>query len=286
MLLALSSGIKVKRGLVLAIEFAGMLIDTHTHLLNEAFDGEREAVLQRAREAGVTRMVDVGITVEGSQRSVEAAARYPEVYAAVGVHPYNGDTVDEAAIGVLRGLAAQPRVVALGETGIDLFNVYSSVEGQVRSLRGHLELAVETGLPVILHLRASKNPEQVPDAYLQCLEELEPYRGRVRGISHCFSAGPDIAERFCDLGFYISFAGNVTYRSAELLREAAKATPKDRILVETDAPYLAPQGQRGKRNEPAFCRLTAEQLAESLGLDFSTFARQVTENAERIFGLS
>lgn len=263
-----------------------MLFDTHAHVSDEKFDDDRDAMLARAKEAGLVGVVDVGISVETSERAVATARAHEGVYAAVGVHPYDGQHVDEAAIRALDALCDDPNVVAIGETGFDFFRMRSPRDGQERGFRLQLDLAAKRGLPVILHLRSSDHGgEGASDAYEACLDVLSEYEGRVTPLAHCFSATPEIARRFVALGGYVSFAGNATYPKAEVLRDSARVVPLDRLLVETDCPYLAPQPRRGKRNEPAFVRFTAEGLAKALGVGAGDLARATCENAKRLFGL-
>jgi TatD DNase family protein len=251
------------------------LFDTHCHLQDAAFDGDRDDTLARALEA-LEGIVVVGDDLETSRRAVDLTR--PRVYAAVGIHPYHADAVTPEALNRLRALAANPAVVAIGEAGMD-YSRYSSVPGDVqeRAFRAQLELAGECGLPVVVHNR---------DAHDDVSRVLDEMHGVPRGgIMHCFAGGAAFAERCVGWGFHVSFAGNVTYPKAHDLREAARAVPADRLLVETDAPYLAPQPRRGKRNEPAHVRFTAECIAGERGLPLDDLAAQTTRNARRLFGL-
>jgi TatD DNase family protein len=265
-----------------------MLIDTHSHISDRAFDADRAAVLARAAEAGVTAMVDVGIDLESSRRALACAEAHPQVHAAVGVHPHEGDGVDAATIDALRALArGSRRVVAVGETGLDFYRNRSTREGQVHSLRLHMALARELSLPLILHLRSSANAGPgATDAYETMIALLREEGAGLRGVSHCFSGTVALGEAFVALGFDVSFAGNATYPAAQVLRDAARALPLERIVVETDCPYLAPQGRRGKRNEPALVRETAEALAKARGMPLADFAAATTANARRLFGIA
>lgn len=264
-----------------------MLIDTHAHVSDAAFNKDRAEVLTRARAAGVEVMVDVGIDVATSRRALAFANQHEGVYASVGIHPHEGDSVDEAAIAELRDLArGNAKVVAIGETGLDFYRNRSSREGQDRGLRLQLDLARELDLPVILHLRSSANAgEGANDAYEAALAVLRESARGMTGVSHCFSGTPAHAKALVDLGFYVSFAGNATYPNAGVLREAAQVVPLDRIVVETDCPYLTPQRNRGQRNEPAYVAQTAEALAQARGMKTGEFAEAVTRNARRLFRL-
>jgi TatD DNase family protein len=269
-----------------------MLFDTHAHLHDEQFDGDRDAALERASQAGVEAIVNVGTDLETSRRAIALAAarggRGPRLFAAVGFHPYDGDKVDAAAVGALRELAAAPAVVAFGETGFDFFRMRSSREGQERALRAHLDLACECGKTVILHLRSSRNAgPEAADAYDAALRVLDDYAGAgLRLVAHCFSGTPAHARALAARGYHVSFAGNATYPGAGSLREAARAVPLDRLVIETDCPYLAPQARRGKRNEPAFIRMTAETIARERGLSLEELAAAVGANARRLFGIT
>jgi TatD DNase family protein len=264
-----------------------MLIDTHSHVSDPAFNADRAAVLARARDAGVGTMIDIGTDITTSRRAVKLASEQENVFAAVGVHPHEGDAVDEKAVAALRELArSSPKVVAIGETGLDFYRNRSSREGQTRAIRLHFALARELGLPLVLHLRSSANAGAgASDAYESAIALLREEPPGLTGVSHCFSGTPELAKALVDLGFYISFAGNVTYPNAPVLRDAARATPLDRIVVETDCPYLTPQRHRGTRNEPAYVRFTAEEVAKARGLTVDEVERATAENARRLFRL-
>lgn len=252
------------------------LFDTHCHLQDAAFDEDRDDTLARALE-GLEGVVIVGDDVETSRRAVGLTRG--RVYAAVGIHPYHADAVTPEALDELRALAANPAVVAIGETGID-YSRYSTVPGEVqeRAFRAQLELAGECGLPVVVHNRDAH------DHVARVLDEMHAVpRG---GIMHCFAGGAAFSERCVGWGFHVSFAGNVTYPKAHDLREAARAVPAGQLLVETDAPYLAPQPRRGKRNEPAHVRFTAACIAEERGMTLDDLAAQTTANARRLFALA
>ncbi len=269
-----------------------MLFDTHAHVHDEAFNRDRADVLARAREAGVDEICDIGIDLASSRKAVALAALSaasgggPRIYAAVGIHPHGADRAGEEALAEVRRLAESPGVVAIGETGLDFYRNRSSREGQERTLRAHLDLARALGLAVVLHLRSSATAgDGAEDAYRACLRVLDDYGGAVRGVSHCFSGTPELALALVERGLHISFAGNVSYPGAEVLRDAARAVPLDRIVVETDCPYLAPQARRGARNEPAFVRHTAEEIARARGIALEEVVAATTRNARALFGL-
>ncbi len=251
-----------------------MLIDTHCHLHFPQFDRDRQEVIARAEAQGVVRMVEVGVDLASSEEVVALAERYPQIYAAVGVHPHEASGWDEATLKGLRRLAAHPKVVALGEMGLDYYRHRSSREEQKEALRRQLALAQDLGKPVIIHDR---------EAHQDLLEILEGWKG-LRGVFHCFSGGPSMAKRCGEMGFHIAVAGPVTYPNAKRLIEVARETPLERLLLETDSPFLSPH--RGQRNEPANVRLVAQRVAQIKGLPWEEVARSTTENARRLFGIA
>jgi TatD DNase family protein len=251
------------------------LFDTHAHLHFPGFDDDREAVLARARDAGVRRMVTIGTDAETTRAALALAEREPDVWATAGVHPHDAADSDEAALAEVERLAAERRVVAIGEIGLDFFRNLSPHETQERVLRRFVALARRLGKPVVVHCR---------DAHIETLAILAEERvAEVGGIMHCFSGDVEIARRCLDLGLLISLAGPVTYPNARALPEVARFVPGDRLVIETDCPFLPPQGYRGKRNEPAYLILTAARVAELRGEPVDTLARRTTENARRLF---
>lgn len=254
------------------------LVDTHCHLDLPEFDEDRDQVVAAAREAGVIAMITVGIDLASSRRAVALAQRYPGVYAAVGIHPLSAEeAANRQVLAELQQLAAHPRVVAIGETGLDYYRSRATERMQRRALQAMLELAAAMDLPVILHNR---------DATGDLWDELvRPEAPRVRGVLHCFSADADWAVRFVQQGFYIGLDGPVTFKNGERAREVARAVPGHRLLVETDAPYLAPHPHRGRRNQPAWVRLVAERIAAERGCSLAQLAAETTANAVRLFRL-
>jgi TatD DNase family protein len=242
------------------------VIDTHAHLGDDAAE-----VLARAREAGVARVVDVATTVDGARASLALAETQDGVYACLGIHPH--ETGAPADLDQLRELLRHPRAVAVGETGLDYFRDYAPHDAQQRLFEAQLALARDVGKPVVIHTRAA-------DA--DTLARLTEHDGQV--VLHCFSSLP-LLEPALERGWYVSFAGNVTYKNAYDLRTAARRVPTDRLLAETDSPYLAPQPVRGRRNEPAFVRYTLDALAAARGVESGELERQIDENATRVFGL-
>ncbi len=253
------------------------LFDTHAHLHFPEFAGDLDAVLERARAAGVRRLLTIGTDVETSRAAVALVAREPGVWASVGVHPHDAGDADAPALAEIEKLAAEPRVVAIGETGLDFFRNLSPRDAQERVFRWQLGLARRVGKPVIVHCR---------DAHEETLTTLaEAQVGETGGVMHCFSGDAVIARRCLDLGLLISLAGPVTYPKARALPDVAKLVPSDRLVIETDCPFLPPQPYRGKRNEPAYLAITAARVAELRGQPLPSLAARTSENATKLFGL-
>lgn len=258
---------------------AHKLFDTHAHLDDEQFTADRPAVIARAAAAGVTTILAVGTTADSSVQSAGLAAEYPGVFAAVGIQPnHAGQALPDDWDRIVR-LAAAHKVVALGETGLDRYWDHTPFDVQQDYFDRHLRLSQQTQLPFIVHLR------DCDEDMRQMLREART-RGPIRGVMHSFTGGVTLAAECVELGLYISFAGMVTYKKSAALREIAAGIPADRILVETDSPYLSPEPKRGQRpNEPALLVHTAECLAAARNESFDSFAAQTTENARRLFGI-
>ena len=281
-----------------------VLVDTHTHVHFPDFQGDFDQVLDRAQKAGVRFLVNVGTGLESSQKSIELAERFDFVYATVGVHPHDVESATPEDLRRLAGLAKHKKVVAIGEVGLDFYspplnkpadppfylvekaNLPSSVadrnfstrETQEKLLIQFFEMAKMTNRALGLHIR---------EAFGEMIALLKThFTPPIRAVSHCFSGTPEIMQKLVELGLYISFAGPITYKKNDTLREAAKRCPEDRILVETDAPFLAPQAWRGKRNEPAYLSETARTIAELRGVSLDRFSEMTLRNAERLFGVS
>ena len=253
-----------------------ILIDSHAHIYYRDYSGDFDEMLLRAAEAGVGAMIVVGTDIESSRQSVELAEKYPQLYAAVGIHPHDAGRVTEACYDVIRELAlSSPKVVAIGEIGLDFYRDRSPRDEQDRVFRAFLRMAIELEKPVIIHDRDAH--EQV----LTCLRE----EGAQRGVLHCFSGDNDMAVEAIGMGFYISIPGTITYPSNDALRDVVRATTMDRMLVETDCPYLSPVPYRGKRNEPAYVRLAAERVADVKGLTLADVSRITTKNVRDLFGI-
>jgi TatD DNase family protein len=247
------------------------VIDTHAHL--DALDDDAGDVVARAREAGVTRILTVGTDVAGCRRALELADRHEEVYAILGIHPHDAANATEADVAEVRDLLAHPKAVGAGEMGLDWFRDYAPREKQLSLFAVMLDVAAATGKPAVIHTRAA-------DADTRAA--LEGFDGRV--VLHCFSS-PHLLEPALERGWYVSFAGNASFPKAVDLRLAAREVPADRILAETDAPYLAPQPKRGRRNEPAYVMYTLEALAQARNEDPRELERQIDRNASECFGL-
>jgi len=252
-----------------------MFIDTHCHLDLEDFDTDRDTVIDRARESGVDCIVNIGISLESSRRSVELSRKYEFVYASVGIHPHDSDKVNPEAIDSLKELASDKKVIAVGETGLDYYRDLSPRDKQKQTFIRFINLAKELDLPLVIHDR---------DAHADVLNILSDNTAApVKGVMHCFSGDSEFVKQCLDLGLYISFTGNLTFSSASKLRETAKAVPLERLLLETDAPYLAPQKLRGKRNEPAYIRFLAEELAGIHDTSVEKIAGVTSTNAKKLF---
>jgi len=251
------------------------LFDTHAHLHFPDFTSDLPDVLARARAAGVSRMVTIGTDVATSQAAIAIASREADVWAAVGIHPHDAGDADEAAFAEIATLARQSRVVAVGEIGLDFFRNLSPRDAQERVFRRLLALGRDVGKPVLIHCR---------DAHEDVLRILaEEHVGEIGGIMHCFSGDVAIARRCLDLGLLISLAGPVTYPNARALPDVARLVPVDRLVIETDCPFLPPQGYRGKRNEPSYLALTATRVAELRGEPLEALAARLSDNARRLF---
>ncbi|MGA7379739.1 MAG: TatD family hydrolase [Terriglobales bacterium] len=260
------------------------LVDSHAHLDGEQFQADREQVIARARDAGVETIVAIG-NGDGPGNldcGIKLAEQYEFIYATVGIHPHEARLATDAAFGELEQLAKRPKVIAWGEIGLDYFYDHSPREVQRQVFVKQMELASAVKLPIVIHCRPSQGRD---DAWQECLGLISQHWAGtgMGGVLHCFTGTWPHAKRALDLGFMVSFAGNVTFPKAQQIRDAAKEVPLDRMLIETDCPYLAPVPHRGKRNEPAFVRETARQLGELRGLSTEEMAAQTAKNFYRFF---
>lgn len=259
-----------------------ILVDSHCHIDGEAFDADRDQVVARANAAGVAAMLNVGTGDPHSddfRKAVAVAERYDNVFASVGVHPHDAKLYDDTAEAHLIDLAKSKKVIAWGEIGLDYYYDHSPREVQREVFRRQIRTAKELNLLIIVHSRDA-NEDTVQILSEENYEKTESGKRKVEnvGIMHCFGGTPEMAEALMSLGFLISFSGNVTFKKAENLRDAARVVPLDRLLVETDCPFLTPEPNRGKRNEPAFVAHTAKFLADLYGVEFETLAAQTTNN--------
>jgi TatD DNase family protein len=254
-----------------------MLVDSHCHLDFPDFASELDAVVARAGAAGLARMVTISTRVRRFANVLSIAERYPQVYCSVGTHPHHAHEEFDITADDLFAKAQYPKVVAIGEAGLDYHYDSSARDAQERGFRTHIAAARASGLPLVIHSRDA-------DADTARILEEESGKGSFPAVLHCFTGGPDLARRAVALGHYVSFSGILTFKNSSALRAIAAELPADRVLVETDAPYLAPNPLRGRRNEPAFVVETAKVLATTRGVSFDEIARQTSENFFRLFG--
>ena len=254
------------------------MIDSHSHLDFSQFDADREAVIARAREAGLVAIVNAGASLESSRASVALADQVDFVYATVGIHPHDAKTANRAALAELRALAQHPKVVAVGEIGLDYYRDLSPRPVQRRAFADQLALAAELELPVVIHSRSGNQDCRAHDDVLDILHDWNGI-----GVMHSYAAGPERLEDVLEMGFYISISGPVTFKNAGRLREVAAKVPLDRLLIETDCPYLTPEPHRGKRNEPSYVRYVAQTIARIRNVTPKKIGLATTDNARRLF---
>ena len=252
-----------------------MLIDSHAHLDMRDFDKDRNDVIQRAHDCGIEHIITVGIDVESCRSAVRLAGEFEAVYATVGIHPHNVKGIDETSYDLLRAFARHKKVCALGEIGLDFFRNISPQDVQKKRFRELISLARELKLPVVVHDRDAH------DETLAILKEEKAFE--VGGVLHCFSGDYGMAAQCFDMGFYISIPGTITFRNAHTLQEVVRRSPLERMLIETDAPFLTPVPFRGKRNEPSYVRFVADSIAQIQGIDVKEVVRVTTRNARSLF---
>jgi TatD DNase family protein len=253
-----------------------MVIDSHAHLEMGDFDRDREEVLRRALEAGLTHIITVGTDLESSLKAIELAEKYDFIFPTVGCHPHNAKDLDSRLLETLVSLASKHKVVAWGEIGLDFFHRHSPPHKQMEAFEQQLNVAARLGLPVVIHSRESDR--QVYDI----LKKRSENHG---GVIHCFSGTYDLAMAFVEMGYLISIPGTVTYKNAAVTQEVAKKVPLESLIIETDAPFLAPVPFRGKRNEPAYVIHTANRIAELRQISLEELAHHASENTKRLFRL-
>jgi TatD DNase family protein len=264
-----------------------MFVDSHAHLDGKQFDSDRDAVIARAREAGVRTMVAIG-NGDGPptlDAGIQLAEKYAFMYATIGIHPHEAKLADDTAYQTMEKLARHPKVIAWGEIGLDYHYDHSPRETQKQVFARQMELAAAAKLPIVIHCRPSDGSDNAWEDCLGMIQDQWAPRG-IGGILHCFTGKAAQAERALDMGFMISFAGNLTFPKAQQIRDAAIEVPLDRMLIETDAPYLAPVPHRGKRNEPAFVKETARRLGELRGLSAEAIGDQTSSNFYNFFKLA
>ena len=254
-----------------------LLVDTHLHLDMKPFDQDREQVLERALECGIAYMISIGIDMTSSIKALQLAQQYDAVYSTIGYHPHNASDMDAQTLRELSRLVSEPKIVAWGEIGLDFFRRHSPPEIQRKVFKQQLEMALDCDLPVIIHVR---------DAHEEMLDILiKTGKKRHKGVIHCFSGDYALAMILIGMGYYISIPGTVTYKNAFQIQEVATMIPLENLLLETDAPYLAPVPKRGKRNEPSFVTYTANMVAQLRDITVQELCRQTTDNAKTLFNL-
>ncbi|RPI75722.1 MAG: TatD family deoxyribonuclease [Desulfobacteraceae bacterium] len=254
-----------------------MLIDSHAHLDMRDYDQDREEVIARALQGGLSHIISIGIDFDSSVAALKLAKKHARIFSTVGFHPHDAKHANPGKLQELSRLSAEPKVVAWGEIGLDFFHRHSEPQTQLEIFERQLDLALDCDKPVIIHSR---------DAHEEVFAVIKKHKKpNLRGVIHCFSGDYTMAMRFIDLGFYISFPGVVTFPKATQARDAAARLPLEKLLVETDAPFLAPIPFRGKRNEPLYVTHTAQKIAELRGISYEDFCRQTAENTKSIFNL-
>lgn len=255
-----------------------MIIDTHCHLDFDQFNSDRTAVIERAKKAGVAGFVNVGSSLEGSKKSTELASEHDDIFASVGVHPYHADEVKEEVFTEIAELAKNKKVIAIGEVGLDYFKSPSPPDKQKELFVKFIELSEKLELPLIIHNR---------DAHRDTLDVLKKTRSLpIRGVMHCFSGNKKLLKDVLGMGLLVSFTCNLTFKNAKNLREIAKCVPPEKLLLETDAPFLAPEAHRGKRNEPAYITELRDILSGLLKMSKNDVERITTDNAKKLFGIN
>jgi len=260
-----------------------LLVDTHAHLDMSVFDKDRAETITRALDVGVGNIITVGTDLESSKKAVVLSENHPGIYAAVGVHPQDVTAIDKADIAKLGKIAKHPGVVAIGETGLDFYRDYSPRITQIQVLEWQLALSAELELPIVIHCRQSE--EVMLDMLHSCISDYGDTSRQYRGVIHCFSSNGNTAKEFLDMGFYLSLGAYVGYPSSASTHDIIRNIPKDRLLVETDCPFLPPQSHRGKRNETSYLPFTVKALATIREESYDEIARVTTQNAQRLFRL-
>ena len=251
-----------------------MLIDSHAHIQLSQFNHDRDAMLKRARDASVSRILVIGFDMETSLGAVELAEEHTHIYATVGMHPHDAKDLTLDTLKTFRELAVHPKVIALGEMGLDYYRNLSPRPVQKKAFEKQLDLAEEMQMPIVIHNR---------DAYMDILPILEARQGKIQGVLHCFTGDVELMHRSLAIGFHIGIGGIVTYPNAKDVQAVAQEVPADKLLIETDCPWLTPQFRRGKRNESAYVRAVAEKIAELRGTSVETIGGTTTRNFQKLF---
>lgn len=254
-----------------------MLIDSHAHLDDERFDQDRDMIIRNLKSNGIELVVNVGADLKTSKSTVELAKKYENIYAAVGVHPHSATQLDDEALETLREYASGEKVLAIGEIGLDFYYDNSPRDVQRSAFKSQIELAKQLGLPIIIH---SREADQETFDTVKAAQD-----GKLKVLLHCYSGSAELAEEYLKLGCYISLAGPVTFKNARVPKEVAEVVPLDRLLVETDSPYLTPEPYRGKRNEPMFVKYVAQQIADLKGISMEELSKATRENTKEFFGI-
>lgn len=254
-----------------------MLIDSHAHLDDERFDRDRDELIKSLGKNGISTVINIGADLPSSIKSVKLSEQYDNIYAAVGVHPHSASEMDEGTIEVLKAFSSREKVVAIGEIGLDYYYDNSPRDVQRIWFRRQMKLAKEVNLPIVVHSREANQ-----ETFDMIKAESD---GKLTGVIHCYSGSVELMKEYIKLGYYISLGGPVTFKNAKTPKEVAKVVPIDRLLVETDSPYLTPEPHRGKRNEPLYVRHVAAMIAELRGMTIEELARATSENTKRLFNL-
>jgi len=255
-----------------------MLIDSHAHLDMKQFDSDRDQVIDRALSADVRHIITVGIDIINSRNAVKLTTRYPSIFATIGIHPHNADNVNKNDLEQITLMAQHDKIIAIGEIGLDFFRNRSTRKNQIEVFTQQLAIAISLNLPVVIHDR---------EAHTETVNILSSFkRNELRGVIHCFSGDCKLAKTFINMGYYISIPGTVTFNNASQTQDVVRRVPLNRLLLETDAPFLAPTPYRGKRNEPSYIIHTAQKIAKLRGISFEEISYQTSKNVCQLFNLS